>query len=278
MRLIAAVVLLAVAGGTARANDDLAEAIRLEAALQYDQALAIVDRIIAAGTTTEPAQLAELHFYAGRLAAGLDRADAARDHFARALALHPELALPAGLSPKITAPFDAARATAAPLRLHASREGDHVVAIVDSDTLGLAHTLVPGRDDAKALDNHGNVVWHGEAPAPPPPPPQLPTQPSFAGRASTWAVAAGGALVIGGLCAWRFQVAQDDWNRFSQDNLHDYTQLRAVEARGEHWGLAADISFGVAAAAGVTAAILYVAHRPEPFVVGPHYVGVAARF
>jgi len=268
VRLAAAVLLLAVAGGTAHANDDLAEAIRLEAALQYDQALAIVDRIIAAGTTTEPAQLAELHFYAGRLAAGLDRADTARDHFARALALRPDLALPAGTSPKITAPFDAARATP-PLRLHATRDG----AVVDADPIGLVHRI----DGFKALDDHGNVVWHGEAPAPPPPPPG-PSQASIAGRASTWAVAAGGALVIGGLCAWRFQVAQDDWNRFSQDGLHDYTQLRAVESRGDHWGLAADVSFGVAAAAGVTAAILYVRHRPGPFVVGPQYVGVAARF
>ena len=84
--------------------------------------------------------------------------------------------------------------------------------------------------------------------------------------------------MIGGLCAWRFQVAQDDWNRFSQDGLHDYTQLRAVEARGYHWGIAADVSFGVAAAAGVTAAILYVVHRPAPVVLGPQYVGVTARF
>src|SRR4051812_12229978 len=98
--------LLGLTAGTARAGDDLAEAIRLEAALEYDQALAIVDRMIAAGTVTEPARLAELHLSAGRLAAGLDHADIARDHFARALALRPELALPAGTSPKLTAPFD----------------------------------------------------------------------------------------------------------------------------------------------------------------------------
>ena len=280
MRVVAAGLLVALAAAPARAQDkpsgpsapadnSLAEAIRLEAALEYEQALAIVEKIIAAGTTTEPARLAELHLYAGRLAAGLDRADAARDHFARALELRPDLALPAGTSPKITAPFDAARATP-PLRLLAARDGT----VVDADALGLVHHI----DGLTAYDDHGNVVWRGELPPALPPPPPPASQAGIAGRAGTWAIAAGGALVIGGLCAWRFQVAQDDWDRLSQDGNHDYTQLRAVEARGDHWGIAADVSFGVAAAAGVTTVILYVMHRPAPVVVGPQYVGVAARF
>jgi hypothetical protein len=222
--------------------------------------------------TTDPAQVAELHFYAGRLAAGLDHADVARDHFARALALEPDLALPPGTSPKLTAPFDAARAASVPLRLHATAQR----VVVEADPLGLvARSEVVGRD-ARAFDAHGNVVWRGEVPAPPPPPPAPET--SLAARWPTWAAVAGSALVVGGLCAWRFQVAQDDWNTFSQDNMHDYTQLHAIETRGDHWGLAADVGFGVAAAAGVTAAILYVAHRPAPVVVGDRFVGLAGRF
>jgi predicted secreted protein len=270
---MAAIALVVCVATSAHADDDLAEAIRLEAALEYDQALAVVTRILDRGTATDPAQVAELHFYAGRLAAGLDRTDLARDHFARALALKPDLALPAGTSPKLTAPFDAARAATVPLRVHAT---DHQV-FVDADPLGLvARTELAGRQ-AHAFDLHGNVVWRGEVPAPAPPPAPAPGT-SVAARWSTWAAESGAAVVIGGLCARRFQVAQDDWNTFSQDGMHDYTQLRAIETRGDHWGLAADVSFGVAAAAGVTAAILYVTHRPAPVVVGDRFVGVAAVF
>jgi len=272
-------VLLALSTGAARADDDtkrddLAEAIRLESALEYDQALVIVERLIAAGTTTEPARLAELHLYAGRLAAGLDRADAARVHFATALALNPQLALPPGTSPKITAPFEAARAATSPLRVHATAAG----AVIDADALG----LVRRTDGFVAYDEHGNVVWRGTAPPPPsPPPPPRATPdagPGFAGRWTTWIGVAGGAMVVGGLCAWRFQVAQDDWDRFSQDGMHDFTQLRAIEDRGNRWGVATEVGLGVAAAATVTAAILYVVHRPVPIVVGDHAVGVAGRF
>ena len=273
MRLAAIAIVLCVAT-SARADDDLAEAIRLEAALEYDQALAVVTRILERGTATDPAQVAELHFYAGRLAAGLDRADLARDHFARALALRPELALPAGTSPKIVAPFEAARAQSAPLRAHATAPQ----VIIDDDRLGLVtRTEVAGRQ-ARAYDAHGNVVWRGEVPAPLPSPAPAPSTPPLAARWSTWAAVSGAALVVGGLCAWRFQVAQDDWNTFSQDGMHDYTQLRAIETRGDRWGLAADVGFGVAAAAGVASVILYVTHRPSPIVVGDRYVGVAARF
>jgi hypothetical protein len=272
VRLVAFALVLGLAA-TARADDDLAEAIRLEAALEYDQALAVVTRIIERGTGTDPAQLAELHFYAGRLAAGLDRSDEARQHFAIALALKPDVALPAGTSPKLLAPFEQAHATAVALRVHATSDGK---VIADADPLGIvARTDTAGRD-ARALDAHGNVVWRGEVPAPPVAP--AAPSPGIAARWSTWAVVSGSAAAIGGLCAWRFQVAQDDWNRFSQDNMHDYTQLRAIQERGEHWGLAADISFGVAAAAGVTAAILYVTHRPVPVIAGDRYVGVRVAF
>ena len=267
--------LLAAFAGAARADngtahDDLAEAIRLEAALEYDQALAIVERVIGAGATTDPARLAELHLYAGRLAAGLDRGDAARAHFAIALALSPGVALPAGTSPKITAPFEAARAASSPLRVHATAAG----AVIDADALG----LVRRTDGFVAYDEHGNVVWRGAAPQVPPPQTPHADEPGFAGRWTTWAGLAGGALVIGGVCAWRFQTAQDDWDRFSQDGMHDYSQLRAIEDRGNRWGVAAEVGFGVAAAASVTGAILYVVHRPVPVVVGDRTVGLAGSF
>src|SRR5688572_29373755 len=67
---------LALAAGPARAEDDLARARRLEAQLEYEPALAIVEGALRRGGA-EPARTVELHLLAGRLAAGLDRAAAA---------------------------------------------------------------------------------------------------------------------------------------------------------------------------------------------------------
>jgi len=146
--------------------------------------------------------------------------------------------------------------------------------------------------DVTALDEHGNRVWDGPAPRPPvvvtpppphhpppPPPPPRPT-PLFA-RWTTWAITTGVALAGGGFCAWRFKTAQDDWNLLRADPVpHDYSQLVAVEARGRHWALATDISFGVAAATALAASIALLAHHSEPVTVTvtPSSVGLAARF
>ena len=54
VRLVAIALVLCVAA-SARADDDLAEAIRRAGALEYDQALAVVTRILDRGTTTDPA-------------------------------------------------------------------------------------------------------------------------------------------------------------------------------------------------------------------------------
>jgi hypothetical protein len=272
VRLVAIALVLGVAA-TARADDELADAIRLEAALDYEQALAVVTRILDRGTATDPAVVAELHFHAGRLAAGLDRADEARRHFAIALELNPTFTLPPGTSPKLLGPFEDARATTVKLRAHATAEG---MVVVDADALALVARTTIGHEP-RAFDAHGNVVWRPDSLAPPQPLP-APSPPGLAARWQTWGIVAGGAAVVGGLCAWRFTVAQDDWNRFSQDGTHDYSELRAIQNRGEHWGLAADISVGVAAAAGVTAAILYVTHRPAPVIAGDRYVGVRVAF
>jgi hypothetical protein len=278
VRLVAIALVLGVAA-TARADDDLAEAIRLEAALDYEQALAVVTRILDRGTATEPGVVAELHFYAGRLAAGLDRADEARRHFALALELDPTFTLPPGTSPKLLAPFEQAHATTVKLRAHATAEG---TVIIDADALGLVARTTIGHEP-RAFDAHGNVVWRpAPSPAPPPPPPAPPApSPGIAARWQTWGIVAGGAAVLGGLCAWRFSIAQDDWNEASQDGRHDYTQLRAIEQRGDRWALGANVGFGVAAAAGVTAILLNVFQaKPAayPVIAGHRYVGVSLDF
>jgi hypothetical protein len=278
VRLVAFALVLGVAA-SARAEVDLADAFRLEAALDYDRALDVVKYIIARGTVTDPEVVAELQFYAGRLAAGLGRADEARQHFAIALALNPTFTLPPGTSPKLLAPFEQAHATTVKLRVHATAEG---TVVVDVDPLGLVARTTIGHEP-RAFDVHGNVVWR---PEPPPsasssPPPASPPRPGIAARWQTWGIVAGSAAVIGGVCAWRFSVAQDDWYQASQDGRHDYTQLRAIEHRGDRWALGANVGFGLAAAAGVTAILLNVFQdRPRDYTViaGHRYVGVSLAF
>jgi hypothetical protein len=285
--------------------DELDEARQLEASLEYERALVVVDHAIARGGS-DAARLAQLHFEAGKLAAGLDHAAAAADHFARALALDPTVALPAGASPKLVEPFEAARRTSRPLRIELGHEGRRVSARADdplhlvasvraSDARGGGTTLetrdgtpyvleLPAsisRVHVVALDDHGNQLFAGEQELELPP--VLRPQPHWYARWPVWAATTGVVLAGGGLCAWRFSVAQDDWNQLrSQDGQHDYSQLRALEDRGRAWALAANIGFGVAAAGAVITAIAYVRapNRDAPISVtaGPGTVGVAGRF
>ena len=109
MRALAIVLALA---ATAHA-DELDDARALEANLAYEKALALIEAAIAHGNA-DSHRLAEMYLEAGKLSAGLDRAIEAEDFFAHALAIDPTLALPEGTSPKITAPFYAARSRLPP--------------------------------------------------------------------------------------------------------------------------------------------------------------------
>lgn len=287
--LVLAGVVLATAPARAQGGDELAEARRLEAALDYAGALAIVDRTIAHGGA-DPGRLAELHLLAGRLAAGLDRPQIAEGHFARLLALRPDTTLPDGTSPKITSPFATARARSSPLRVSVTAVKGLVTLVADADALGLVagiqvavvdatgqHRDVADRRatriaiptgttaiEVAALDTSGNRIWLGSVPAeaavviepPRPPPPH--ESPSRIARWSTWAAVSTLALGTGGFAAWRFSVAQHDWDQLRTAGTHDFTDLQAVETRGRRWGMTANIALGVGAATGIAAVILYL--------------------
>lgn len=305
MRALVLGLILAVAG-VARA-DELDEARRLEAALDYERALASVEAVITSGRAKTPARFVELHLYAGRLAAGLDRGAVAEDHYLRALAVQPGATLPDGTSPKLVAPLDTARRRAVPLRLSAMTADGAVYFLVQADALGLARGIalvvtepggarreledrtalrlvVPAGTTAlevAALDASGNVVLRMPAPAiaVEAPPPRLVSDegPSIPARWSTWAVATGVVLAAGTFSAWRFSIAQRDWDDLrAQPDMHDYSALTAVEDRGRRWGLAANIAFGVATATGITAAVLFYRQRHRSVVVTP--VGVSGEF
>jgi len=300
------VIVAIVAAAPAYADDTIADARRLEASLEYEQGLAMVERVIAHGDAS-PDQLAELHLLAGRLAAGLDRSAVAEDHFARSLAIRPDATLPAGTSPKLTAPFEAGRARSAMLSVTVTL-GSDAVSYAPHDPLGLivgieleievagkrsvirdAHALrieLPAGAsviEERGLDGAGNRAWVHRSVEPPvvivvPPPIARREAPSLFARWPTWAIAGGVALVAGGVSAWRFTVDQNEWNRLrGEDGTHDFSQLQALEARGRQWGIAADVGFGVAGAFAIAGVIAWLTHRDEPSVlVSPS--GISVRF
>ena len=293
-------------------RDPLVRARELERQLAYDDALALVDTAIEAGSS-ERARLVELHLLAGRLNAGLDRAKVAEDHFAVVLALSPGTTLPEGTSPKLAVPFTVARTRSAPLAVRPVVTAETVAVEPIADVLGLLAGIeirersgertstrreraglrlarTPGTAvvEIRALDRHGNAVWAHSPPqvATEPPATQRPVprdQPALYARWTTWAAVTGVALVGGGVAAWRFDVAQDEFDDRRAAGTADFTELQAIEDRGRRWALAANISFGVAAATAITSVVLF-ARRPrgEPapvaLSVGDGTIGLTGRF
>ena len=308
MRIRLICVALAATVTAAHADDELAEARRLQAALDYDRALALVEATLARGGA-DPTRLAELHLLAGELTAGLERQAAAEDHFARALALRPDVALAAGTSPKLTTPLEAARARTTPLRVHATASAGVIAVIADDDRLGLVvgvsarivdargvHGEVVARAATRvalpagavaieiaALDASGNRAWIGAPPAdvvaPPPPPPSR-ESPSLLARPLPWAIATVALAAAGGALAWKTSSLQADWNALRRDDgAHDYSQLTALEHRGKDYAIAADVAFGVAAIAAVATTVLYLrAPTYATIVATPTSAALTARF
>ena len=255
MRWVVIAVLLvasiARADGTHVDDAELTRAKELEAKLEYNEALTLVEKIIADGHA-DPDKLVELHFLAGKLAAGLDRVDVAQEHFARVLSLEPGTTLPDGTSPKITTPFDAARGQTSALRITVSSRGGKPEAIVEADPLHIVaktETIDHGTwFDVVARDVHGNTVWEQRFDVPgvdrPPPPPQ--SHRPFYKRPVFWGGIALATASLAGVGAWRFDVAQNQWNDMKTAGTYNYSELTSVEDRGRRWGLVANIGFGVA--------------------------------
>lgn len=301
MRVVGIVVVLAVMTTTVHAeNDPLTEAIRLEAALDYDAALAIVEREIARGVADRD-RLVTLHMFAGKLAAGLDRPDQAEQHFAVVLALAPATTFADGTSPKITEPFDAARTRTTPLRVAATVGGDAISITASPDpsriVAGIAVELADGRElretgslrvvlptgaqptRVTALDGFGNRVWSESVAATLAVPPEglrlQISRPVYA-RWPFWATGTALALAAGGFCAWRLDSAQDQWDARKQAGA-DYGDLVALERRGKRWALAANISFGVATATTLVALVTAArgSHQTVILTAEPDAVGFA---
>jgi hypothetical protein len=226
-------------------RDRISHALRqiasLEQQLEYEKALVLADRTLEKGLASRD-QLADLHLIAGRLAAGLDHPEIAQQHFAKVLALRPDTTLVEGTSPKLQAPFEAAKA--APHELAIALTGGRLV--VTRDDLHLVQGTRTHDGVIEAFDERGNQVFWAD----------LPIVTTRSRAWIPWAAASGATLIAGGLAAWRYRVAQDEWN-LENDGMHDYSRLHALEDRGQRWAIAADVGFGLAAATAVTAVILF---------------------
>jgi hypothetical protein len=93
--------------GVAWADDPLAQARKAVAESDYTSARTALAAVLAAGNRS-PDEVTELYRLSGIVAGALGDARAATDAFTHLLALSPKAALPAGTSPKIKRPFDAA--------------------------------------------------------------------------------------------------------------------------------------------------------------------------
>lgn len=278
-----ALLILWLLAAVARADDQVAAALtqldQLEQKLEYETALVLADRTIALGHATRE-QLVQLHFIAGRVAAGLDHVDSAQSHFAKALALAPSTALPAGTSPKLVEPFEAARSLHPELTASIEWSSTRVTAKISADSLhlvaGLRVTFADGRvvdkpsmvelaspaRAAELVDDAGNQLLHDTPPVVVEKP--IVRQPDEGTWRTPYALTALGigivGLGVGGVSAYKFSDARDEWNRDAAAGSYSYTQLKSIEDRANHWALAADLSFGVAAVSAVGFVIVLLTH------------------
>jgi hypothetical protein len=139
---IAAAVAAALAPGPAAAQPDpdalVAQARQAMINLDYDRAIRLLERAEETGRSRRD-QLATIYRQLGECRAALGD-DAAATEFRRLLALDPGAELPAGSSPKVTAPFDSARdfmRQHPPLTVRCVREGSAAVLAIQSDPLAL---------------------------------------------------------------------------------------------------------------------------------------------
>lgn len=134
------------AGSAVAQSEGVLDLVREEIAqIRYHEAEKALNGVLERGGLSL-AELVEVHRLGGEIYASLGDEGRAHAHFVRLLTLEPDATLPPGTSPKISEPFEKARARVrAPLRVRQvpSRDGATVKVrlVVDSDPLDMVATL-----------------------------------------------------------------------------------------------------------------------------------------
>lgn len=293
-------IVVALAGSAAADGSKLAAARAEVDAVHYPDAQRLLGEALAGGGNS-PADVREIYRLAAKVEAALGHADVAEQFYRRWLVLDPHASLAAGDSPKLQAPFAAARAFVQAnggLLVHVDHTTDVDVSIV-ADPLAMAVAVARGAEPAvpfaadrhahlvdgpgpiAVLDERGNHLTEIDVPPAPvvtPPrlyPPPLPApQP---GGWKIWAVGAGAftAVAIGfGIAA----IALDNDASSSAANSGDHF-LSDVETSRDRARLFAYMSAG-AMAVGIGLAIPAIHYYPNSlraFVTG-NGVAIAGGF
>ena len=262
-------------------------------ALELDLAQGELDLALRAGDG-DRASVAEIYRLLGVVTAALDQTAAAQEHFRHLLALEPTATAPDAYGPKIVAPFAEAQAalkTRAPMSLvleGVPPEATEIGIVVGSDPAGMIasiqvrfdtgatatasgpRSLVPlpkgaTRVSLVAVDAFGNRLLEQdeairvERPNPPlgrPEPPPAP--PGFFGRWPVWAVTSGVFLATGVGLALAAKSTQDDLDALKDGATPpSYSEVHDLDTKGRRLTLGANVAFGVGAATGVVAAVLF---------------------
>jgi tetratricopeptide (TPR) repeat protein len=175
LRLTIAAAVAVLAPGPVAAQPDpdelVVQARQAMVNLDYDRAIRLLERAEEAGRSRRD-QLATIYRSLGESRAALGDDDAAATEFRRLLALDPDAELPRGSSPKVTAPFESARAFMRqhrPLAVGCAREGRGAVLAIQSDPLSLIAsarlTTADGTVLARARRGSGRARLSLAAPA-----------------------------------------------------------------------------------------------------------------
>ncbi len=156
-----ALLVLLLSGSLAHADDTLGPAKLAIEEVRYDDAQRLLIAALERGGNA-PLAMRELYKLLGASAVALGKTDDAEKYYRAWLALEPTASLDAGASPKLRAPFDAAKSfiTAnGPLDVTAERLGDRDVRVrVISDPLALARTVRSGETSVPLADRVATVT------------------------------------------------------------------------------------------------------------------------
>ena len=280
----------AILGNAQQAIDDI----------DYATARKLTEQALASGTL-EAADVARAHLLAGEVAAALGDADAAHDHFEKALLLAPDAQLPGGLSPKITQPFataqtDVKQLGSARFDVSLERGNGKVIVTLAGDPLhmaarmrvrmnggseldGSAPRLELPADDKLAitatitvLDDHGNQLARRDGGAAvaiessADTPHRYRTEHSLPAvvRWPTWAAI---TVIAGGTCGYfssRVHKDQQDLDSLNASSpMHTYDEAKAIDDRGKRDAMLVNVTLGVAAVAAAAAITTYIIDEHE---------------